>query len=171
MEDLFSKVKSKRSPLERIMSYIPLYHGYKEKELRRESDRILRVHIYQILSDAKQAIKKTQIKLVKNKQTEIAKSMDELITKCDTISQKINRAEGGYSGFWDATKIKETELERLYQIDAALASTAEKVKQEVKVMLEKSSEQSFAINDDIIQSIESFDEQMTSRTELLRGFS
>ena len=38
-EDYLKKVKRERGLLEKIMSYIPGYRGYKEKELRRESDR------------------------------------------------------------------------------------------------------------------------------------
>ena len=48
MEDYRVKVKTQKSTLEKIMGYIPLYHGYKEKELRRESDKILRNFIFQI---------------------------------------------------------------------------------------------------------------------------
>lgn len=171
MEDILSKVKDNRSSLEKIMSFIPLYHGYKEKELRRESDRIIRTHIYQILLDSKQDIKKTQIKLIKNNQISIAKNLDDLITKCDTIAQKINRAEGGYGGFWDATKIKEDELDKLYEIDADLATLAENLKQSGRAMLEKSPDESFVVTDNIMQYIDSFESRMTSRTELLRGFS
>ncbi len=42
-KDYLGKVKGERSLLERIMGYVPGYHGYKEKELRRESDRLVRM--------------------------------------------------------------------------------------------------------------------------------
>lgn len=170
MEDLLSKVKNNRTPLEKIMSFVPLYHGYKEKELRRESDRIIRTHIYQVLTSAKLDIKKTQTKMVNSNQISLAKNIDSLITKCDTISQKINRAESGYSGFWDATKVQENDLDRLYNIDVDLITIAEIVKQTVKTLMEKP-EEFPVIYDEIIKNIESFDGKMIFRTEILRGFS
>jgi len=42
----------KKYAIEKIASYIPGYAGYKEKEVRRETDALLRRHIASILSSA-----------------------------------------------------------------------------------------------------------------------
>ena len=42
MDDLLEKAKSQQGKLEEMASKLPIYAGYKEKELRRETDRILR---------------------------------------------------------------------------------------------------------------------------------
>ena len=42
MGDLYERVSEDRSWLEKIVGKIPGYKGYKEKEMRRESDKLLR---------------------------------------------------------------------------------------------------------------------------------
>ena len=44
--DVYSDVKGQMRLSERIAAFIPGFHGYKEKELRRESDRLIRNHLY-----------------------------------------------------------------------------------------------------------------------------
>lgn len=39
------RVTASRNALERVMGVIPGYHGYKEKEIRREADKLLRIHL------------------------------------------------------------------------------------------------------------------------------
>ncbi|MGB9842126.1 MAG: hypothetical protein ACPLKZ_05305, partial [Candidatus Bathyarchaeales archaeon] len=52
-KDYLEKIKGERTLLEKIMSYIPGYSGYKEKELRRESDRLVRMEVVNRLKAAK----------------------------------------------------------------------------------------------------------------------
>ncbi len=64
--------------------------------------------------------------------------MDRLIAKFDRVSEKINHAFYGYSGFFDAVKIREDRLDRLIKFDSDLigsisttATKARKFKNEV----------------------------------------
>ena len=57
-KDYLGKVKGERGLLEKIMGYIPGYHGYKEKELRRESDRLVRMEAVSRLKAAKTSIRR-----------------------------------------------------------------------------------------------------------------
>jgi DNA repair exonuclease SbcCD ATPase subunit len=101
---------------------------------------------------------------------DVAKNVDELITKLDTISQKINRAESGYAGFWDVTKIKESELDKIYEIDSEIATIADELKIGINEF-EKSKEEEYDTNlEKIIQKIESFDSKFNQRTDQLKGF-
>ncbi|MEM1673716.1 MAG: hypothetical protein QXN24_03585 [Candidatus Bathyarchaeia archaeon] len=52
------RIHEERSLLERIVGYIPGYRGYKEKELRRESDRLVRMDVVNRLKAAKDLLKK-----------------------------------------------------------------------------------------------------------------
>ena len=56
MPDVVEKVKEERSLSEKILSYIPGYSGYKEKELRRETDKLVRDQAVMKLKDAKVAL-------------------------------------------------------------------------------------------------------------------
>jgi len=46
----------KQNWLERIASYIPGYAGYKRKEVRRETDALVRRHVASILAQAAQSL-------------------------------------------------------------------------------------------------------------------
>jgi DNA repair ATPase RecN len=106
------------------MSIIPLYHGYKEKELRREADRLLRRHIHLKLESSKSDLREIQKEKLKKRELETISELDDLITNIDTHSQRIDRAVHGFSGFWDAVKIKEDELDDVYDNDLGLLEAA-----------------------------------------------
>jgi hypothetical protein len=52
-KDVYEKAKKQMRPSERILAEIPGFRGYNEKELRRESDMLIRNQLYQKLSKAK----------------------------------------------------------------------------------------------------------------------
>lgn len=175
MDDLRSKVKQDKSLLEKIMFFIPLYHGYKEKELRRESDRLLRSYIYQILTDSKNSLKKSQQHFIDANKMELAKKIDKLIVSCDTVSQKINHAESGYSGFWDAVKVKEKGLDTIYEIDSKIASIAiETKKLSTELILQSISNDNIRMVKSTIgtitEKIEALDNEINDRRNFLHGY-
>ncbi|TBR08509.1 MAG: hypothetical protein EPO62_06420 [Candidatus Nitrosotenuis sp.] len=170
MEDLRIKTRGQLDTLEKIMLRIPLYHGYKEKELRRESDSLLRNHIYQNLLDAKQNLKKKQSQLIENNQMDLGKKIDKIIVSCDTVAERIHHAEGGYSGFWDAVKIKEKELDMLYQFDVDISAIADETKTHSNELLAASHSGKAEDLSTITQKIDLLDEKITARTNLLNGY-
>ena len=62
-KDVYSKAKEEMRLSERILAAIPGFHGYKEKELRRESDKLIRNHLYLKLSEAKTDLRSVSQKL------------------------------------------------------------------------------------------------------------
>lgn len=132
------KVEEEKRLSEKIMTVIPGFRGYKEKELRREADKLIRNHLYEKLSEAKSDLKETYQGLVDNRIIETWTGMDRLIAKFDRVSEKINHAFYGYSGFFDAIKIKEDRLDGLIKFDSNLLGSinetvakAQKFKSEV----------------------------------------
>ena len=51
------KIRGEMGLMEKIMRYIPGYRGYKEKEIRRESDRLIRMESALRLQKAKDAVR------------------------------------------------------------------------------------------------------------------
>lgn len=172
LDDILAKVKGQRSFLEKVMGYVPLYHGYKEKELRRESDGILREHIFRILEQAKSDLKKTQTYFIQKNNLDKGKKLERVLTKCDTIAQRVHHAVGGYSGFWDAIKIREKELDRLYEMDSTLASLAENIRSSAKQLYESSKNNGAVdqILDNFSSNIDLFEKQMITRNEVISGY-
>ena len=118
--DVYSDVKGQMRLSERIAAFIPGFHGYKEKELRRESDRLIRNHLYLKLSIEKTDLREISQKLADRRYFDILTDMDRLLAKMDRVVEKVNHASYGYSGFFDAVKVKEDSLDRVIDFDNQL---------------------------------------------------
>ena len=129
--------KAKTALLEKIMLFIPGFRGYKEKELRRESDRLLRDKIYKTLIEAKEDLKETYRRLVEARVTEAWDDTDRLIAKFDRVSERINHAEYGYSGFFDMVKVHEQDLDRMINFDLSLLEKVEDIKKSISELKEE----------------------------------
>jgi hypothetical protein len=118
--DELSKVQGQMSLPERIASFIPGFRGYKEKELRRESDRLIRNHLYLKLSIEKTDLREISQKLADRRYFDVLTDMDRLLAKMDRVVEKINHASYGYSGFFDAVKVREENLDHMIDFDNKL---------------------------------------------------
>ena len=123
----FDRVKSQTGILEKIELLVPGFHGYKEKEMRRESDKLIRNQIYQKLSDAEGQAKDIYRALVNQGANDTWDDTDHLIARLDRIMERINHSEYGYAGFFDSTKVKEPDLDRMMGYDMQLIQMADNV--------------------------------------------
>ncbi len=118
--DELSKVQGQMSLPEKIAAFVPGFHGYKEKELRRESDRLIRNHLYLKLSIEKTDLREIEQKLADRRYFDVLTDMDRLLAKMDRVVEKVNHASYGYSGFFDAVKVKEENLDHMIDFDNKL---------------------------------------------------
>ena len=116
MPDIVEKVKAERGLLEKVVSYIPGYHGYKEKELRRESDRLVRQQAASSLKKASDSFKRS---LASGPDLTDAKRAiaDKLLARLDLTKERISKAVGGYSGFFDVVKVREDRFDKMIAND------------------------------------------------------
>ena len=118
--DVLSKVQGQMSLPEKIAAFVPGFRGYKEKELRRESDRLIRNHLYLKLSLEKTDLREIEQKLADRRYFDVLTDMDRLLAKMDRVVEKVNHASYGYSGFFDAVKVKEENLDSMITFDDKL---------------------------------------------------
>ncbi len=118
--DVYSDVKGQMRLSERIAAFIPGFRGYKEKEIRRESDRLIRNHLYLKLSAEKNDLREISQKLSDRRYFDVLTDMDRLLAKMDRVVEKVNHASYGYGGFFDAVKVKEDSLDRMIDFDNKL---------------------------------------------------
>lgn len=119
-KDVYAQAKSQMRLSERIAAALPGFRGYKEKELRRESDKLIRNHLAQKLSKDKDNVRSISQKIADKRYLDMLTDVDRLIAKMDRITEKINHASYGYSGFFDIVKIKEENLDRMIAYDNQL---------------------------------------------------
>ena len=124
--DVYSEVKGQMRLSERIAAFIPGFRGYKEKEIRRESDRLIRNHLDLKLSADKNDLREIAQKLADRRYFDVMTDMDRLQAKMDRVVEKVNHASYGYSGFFDAVKVKEDSLDRMIEFDNKLLDGVER---------------------------------------------
>ncbi len=122
--DMYDKIEGEGSGLGQLASKIPGFDGYIERSRRREADQKLRIAIANRLEESRLHLANIHQDLGRD----IVKAMDysEDLGRADTrlmgLIGKIRDAPGGYAGFFDAVKIKEDDLARIYEFDESMLS-------------------------------------------------
>lgn len=172
-KDYLGKVKGERTLLEKIMSYVPGYRGYKEKELRRESDRLVRMEVVNRLKAAKTNFRRAfaNPSVVQKLSSDDAYRFEAFNARIDRVTQRIDRAVAGYAGMFDAVKVKEDKLDAVIRHDLSLIEKAEAVKACVESAnkLELGTEEWRSAMDAVIAATEELDKLVDERVSILRG--
>jgi hypothetical protein len=133
-KDVYAQAKSQMRLSERIAAALPGFRGYKEKELRRESDKLVRNHLYLKLSKDKDNVRSISQKIADKRYLDILPDIDRLTAKMDRITEKVNHASYGYSGFYDIVKIKEENLDRMITFDNQLLDSVNALTAEIDAL-------------------------------------
>jgi hypothetical protein len=133
-KDVYAQAKSQMRLSERIAAALPGFRGYKEKELRRESDKIIRNHLSLKLSKAKDNVKSISQRIADKRYLDMLTDVDRLNAKMDRITEKVNHASYGYSGFFDIVKIKEENLDRMIAFDNQLIDSVNALTAEIDAL-------------------------------------
>ncbi|MCS7115166.1 MAG: hypothetical protein RMJ15_06510 [Nitrososphaerota archaeon] len=172
-KDYLERVRGERGLLEKIMGYIPGYRGYKEKELRRESDRLVRMEAVNKLKAAKDIFRRkfANPTVVQRLAGEDTYRFEAFLSRLDRVTQRIDKAVAGYAGVFDAVKVKEDKLDTIIRHDLSLIENAEAVKAAVEnvVKMEVGKDEWKQAMDKLISTVETLDRLVDQRSEILRG--
>jgi hypothetical protein len=127
MEEFFQKVKSQQDPFKRLVSIIPGFGGYIERQNRRDADKLLRETVARRFDEQWKRASQLQVDMVSNGMIQYVDDMEKAALQLRTFIDKISTAPRGFSGLFDAVKINEKELEAIYQYDAAFFDLAAQV--------------------------------------------
>ena len=125
--NLLDNIKGEMSGIEKLVAEIPGYKGYKEKELRREADKLLREHIANQLRTVKTQLDGLQVDLIGAGKIDLLDEAGSAATQIQTFIDRLRTASYGYAGLFDAARIKEDDLNRVYEFDSALVSYADRI--------------------------------------------
>ncbi len=128
MSDFFEKVKSQIDPFKKLVSFIPGFSGYIERQNRRDADKLLRETVARRFEEQWSRASNLQAEMVSNGLFTSVDDMEKAALALRTFIDKISTAARGYSGLFDAVKINEKELEAIYQFDAAFFDLGDQVK-------------------------------------------
>jgi len=174
-KDLYTETKSQMRLSERIVAFIPGFRGYKEKEIRRESDRLLRNHLNLKLSKIKSNFKILFQKVTDRRYFDVMTDMDRLTAKLDRVVEKVNHASYGYSGFFDAVKVKEENLDRMIDFDNQLIDGINALAAEVDAFKAELASGEYGNLKDrlktVTEKLEAFEDTFDKREEVILGVS
>jgi hypothetical protein len=106
--------------LESLLSKLPGIKGYREKDIRRDSDKQLRDTLARELSERRTKITALQTELLSGGGLLWMDDVEKLVSRLQLLIDRIKTAAYGYAGFFDIQRVKEEELDKLAQFDEAL---------------------------------------------------
>ena len=128
-----NQMKKNQSLVERIGLYIPIYRGYKEKNLRRDEDRAVRTEVSRVLERAK--LDFTTIQRATVNDLDLMRDSERIRSKIDRYYIDVKKAVNGYSAFHASVKILESELDALIEWDAKLMDDANQLKEDTALIV------------------------------------
>lgn len=165
MMDGLENARERRNWLEKIGEKIPGFRGYLDRELRREVDKMQRDYLASEVDRARQGVQ-TKIRKWSRRgalnNLDLASTSEKLL---DRLANRIRHADYGSSGFFDAVKIGEAELDQLYQFDLELSDTVEALANQIESLPEEPDEDALFVLLDGIESADRFFDARATRIE------
>lgn len=167
------KIRNERGILEKIMNYIPFYRGYKEKELRRDSDRMVRNDVVNRLKQAKTMLRRqfADPSLINKLTADDTFRLEAVNLRLERVMQRVDRAVAGYAGMLASIKVKEDKLDLVIEHDLGLIEKADAIKTDIEALREirLGSAEWALVMDGIIEKAEELDKRVDERSWILRG--
>ena len=121
MPDIRDRVEDDRGLLKKIQMVVPGFRGYRIREDLRDSDRLLRAELAKRLGLQRSQLEDARRALVR--ENPISKALEEMggvVNAMKRVEGEILHAEVGYSGISADVKIKEDEIDLLYEYDNSM---------------------------------------------------
>jgi len=165
------RIQESEKLLEKIMLVLPGFSGYKKREQRREADKIIRNFLHSKLQEARDSLQDVHAAVAKSEQSNDLERIDKLLAVLDRVSERVNHASYGYSGFFDAIKIEEPELDRIIGFDTQLVDGAKGLAERVKsIKTEVDAERFENLRESLSElrkAVEDFDRTFDERKEVI----
>lgn len=123
----FDEAREERNWLERLAAKIPGFKGFMNRELRRETDKMQREHLAEELGRLKGRGRELAREYTDVGKIGVLDGFERLDRRLDGLSQSIRFADYGLTGLFDAVKIDESDLEKLYEFDLSILDDLEAV--------------------------------------------
>ena len=171
MTDVRQKARADRNWIERLAHAIPGFRGYKAKEERRETDKLLRDHLAKQLDRLRGRLDPIIRDLTKSGGLAVVGDIDRVKSSLDRLAGRIRHASYGYSGWFDAVKVHEAELDQMYEFDAGLVdriTTLEQIINALKIDAQNGDRIKARV-DQALDVAREFDEHLDKRDGIVTG--
>ena len=162
MDRIHEAARTGQNFLERIMNALPGFKGYREKELRRDADRILRDHLASRLDLLKKPLNDAAAAATRAGGLDVINDIETARKRLDRVSNRIRYADRGYAPLFAVLKIDEAALARVYAFDVALMEGIDAI---AKAAASEGGPSVKAM----IAEIDALDARLSDRESVLRG--
>jgi hypothetical protein len=125
---MLDKARAGQRFLEQIANAIPGFKGYREKELRRDADKLEREHLANQLEECKKTLNTLASDATRSGSLDVINDIEAARKRLDKVVARVRYADRGYAGFFDAIKVDEAVLERVYQFDLSLLADVQQIR-------------------------------------------
>jgi hypothetical protein len=168
-QNLQQRVAQGITGLEKLAGIIPGYKGYKEKEQRREADKLLRMQLARQFDEQRTRLSRVQVQLTDKGRLASIVVLERAMMKMQLLIDRLKTASYGNAGFFDAVKVREQELDALYAFDGSLADGVTKVSgilDQLADAVTKDQDPSTAAND-LVAVLESLNDTFSKRQDAI----
>ncbi len=118
--DFHDRIEADEGALEKLLKGIPGFEGYLKQENRRAADKLLRDHLCAELDATVAGLERIAGGWSRAGEIDLLDDLDRIAGRLRRAADKLRYADYGYTGFFDAVKIGEDDLQRFYEYDLSL---------------------------------------------------
>jgi hypothetical protein len=122
MSDFYGQVTGSQDIFKKLLSKVPGFSGYIERDNRRAADKVMRETIANRFETIWSRISAFQRELISQGEISWVDDVESAAIKLRQFIDRIRTTTYGYSGLFDAVKINEKELALIYAYDESMLS-------------------------------------------------
>lgn len=157
-----------RGIIESVLRIIPGFRGYLEKEYRRESDYLARKWIADRLQTSKRGLDEGMHQLVSAGKIDLLPELERLRSRLDRVISRVRGEVRGYSAFFEFVKVKEDQLDDVYDHDVSLMTDADKLAERLEKLADNPDISGPDVRE-LLDAVDQLDRKFDQRGEMLNG--
>jgi len=158
--DFHERIEADENALQKLVKQIPGFGGYFEQENRRAADKLLREHLVEQMGETIEEVEKVAGSWSRAAKLDLIDDLERVAGRLGRAADKLRFADYGYTGFFDAVKIGEDDLQRFYEYDLSLRQFIADVNEQVSELA--------AVGDhETAKALEKLDEAIESLAEMI----
>ncbi|MEJ5201905.1 MAG: hypothetical protein WHV66_06680 [Anaerolineales bacterium] len=134
MSDLFNRVTEESDIFKKILSKVPGFSGYFERQNRRAADQLVRQTVAARFEEQWKRLSSLQRDLISQGEIQYVDDLEGAAVKIRQFIDRIKTASYGYAGLFDSIKINQEELAKIYEYDLALLNSVDELAKAVDLV-------------------------------------
>jgi len=165
-------IKYEKTLKSKLVGLVPGYGGYKKRESRRETDRLIREKAMLFVDHAKDASDQISGILLQTNNRPLMPMSEKLRQAVDATLHTMRTGEYGYAGIFDTEKVDQKKLEKLTEYDARVIIKSKQFQKHVEELTDRAIEEPENISKLIMglqREIEVLKKDFERRRDIING--